>query len=400
MIKIISRKFKNDNFLICKIKHNIIFEFNKAFFCKKINSFLLNPKEKVFYMDKEKLFIKNFFLKFSHKKISYKLKNTYEPKRFDDHYPVMWRNILDILEKEIFYDFADTNNKLIGDFTLGAANHSKLILDYFDNSLILGIDLDKDMINHSEKKLEKFIGQNRIKILNDSYVGVDLLQIFNYFDISQFNYNKNKKFDFILLDLGYNSLQIDSPKKGFSFNQRNSDLDMRYDQDNENKAKAADILNHCSDLELMEIFKTFAEEKYYEYLVKKIIEFRDKRIFYTVQDFTDVIDEAFHSKSVEKFDCYTRLFQALRIAVNYEILNIQRFLTHFYKQMEQGGILAVITFHSLEDKYVKRYFQEFEKLKIGKILYSKAIKPCNIELEENSKSKSAILRIFKFQLEK
>jgi len=334
------------------------------------------------------------------KNFSYKLKNLYEPKRFDDHYPVMWRNILDILEKNTFHDIADTNNKLIGDFTLGAGNHSKLILDNFDNSLIYGVDLDKDMIKHSEEKLKSYIESQRISIVNDSYVGVDLIKIYDHFDISQFNNNKNKKFDFLLLDLGYNSLQIESPSKGFSFKQPQADLDMRYDQENDNKSKAADILNNCSDLELMDIFKTFGDEKYYEQLVRKIIEFRDKRLFYTVQDFTDVIDNTFHSKSVDKFDCYTRLFQALRIAVNYEILNIMRFLSNFYKQMEQGGILAIITFHSLEDKYVKRYLQEFEKLKIGNILYSKAIKPSDIELQENNRSRSALLRIFKFEIKK
>lgn len=337
----------------------------------------------------------NYCLK---KNYSYKLKNFYQPKRFDDHYPVMWRNILDILEKNIFDDITDAKNKLIGDFTLGAGNHSKLILDNFDNSLIMGIELDKDMIKHSDKKLKSYIDNKRISIVKDSYVSVDMIKIFDHFDITQLNNNKYKKFDFLFLDLGYNSLQIDSPNKGFSFKQPQADLDMRYDQENENKSKAADILNHCSELELMDIFKTFADEKYYEYLVKKIIEFRDKRLFYTVQDFTEVIDQAFHSKSVEKFDCYTRLFQALRIAVNYEILNIQRFFGNFYKQIEHDGIVAVITFHSLEDKFVKRYFQEFEKLKIGKMLYSKAIKPCDIELEENSRSRSAILRVFKFDM--
>lgn len=368
---------------------------NKKYINRKLFHNKINRKSYI-----HEYYNRNFksFYNIQLKHSSYKLKNFYEPKRFDDHYPVMWRNILDILENNVFDDIVDTNKKLIGDFTLGAGNHSKLILDAFDNSLIIGIDLDNDMIKHSESKLKNYIYKKRISLINESYVGIDMLKIYDHFDISQFNYKKNKKFDFLLLDLGYNSLQIESPNKGFSFKQTQAELDMRYDQDNENKSKAADILNHCSDLELMDIFKTFAEEKYYEYLVKKIIEFRDKKLFNTVQDFVGVIDQAFHSKSVEKFDCYTRLFQALRIAVNYEILNIQRFLGNSYKQMEQGGILAIITFHSLEDKYVKRYFQEFEKLNIGKILYSKAIKPSNIELEENTRSRSAILRVFKFDI--
>ncbi len=374
--------FKNINKIL---KRNISGKFN----------FSENHLKNVLFAIKER----NSFNKLIRKKISYKLKNFYEPKRFEDHYPVLWRNILELIENNLFNDIADTKNKLIGDLTIGAGNHSKLILENFDNSLILGVDLDKDMIKYSENKLKKYVDNKRVSIINDSYVDVDSIKIFDHFDISQLNNNKNKKFDFLLLDLGYNSLQIDSPKKGFSFKQANADLDMRYDQDNENKSRAADILNHCSDLELMEIFKTYAEEKYYEYLVKKIIEYRNVKIFYTVKDFVDVIDYCFYSKSVEKFDCYTRLFQALRIVVNYEILNIQRFLTSFHRQVEQGGIIAIISFHSIEDKQVKKYFQELEKLKIGKILYHKAIKPSSIELEENSRSKSAILRVFKFNIE-
>lgn len=335
------------------------------------------------------------------KHFGYKLKHMYSPMHFPDHYPVMWRNILEILEENVFDDLTDTRFKLIGDLTVGAGNHTKVILDHFENSLVLGVDLDKDMINTCENKLKKYIENNRLATINDSYVAIDRFQMYEHFDFSKFYIGSSKKkFDMVLLDLGYNSLQIDSQTKGFSFRYGNAELDMRYDRDNDNKSKASDILNHSSELELMEIFRTFGEEKYYEYLVKKIIEFRDKRIFQTVQDFTDVIDSAFHSKSIEKFDCYTRLFQALRMTVNYEILNIQRFLTHCYKQIEQGGLLFIITFHSVEDKYVKRYFKQFENLKIGKMVYSKAIKPSDVELSENTRSKSAMLRVFRFDISK
>lgn len=332
------------------------------------------------------VYVKNFSTKF---------KNYYDPIKFDDHYPVMWRNILEILENNTFSDIVDTNNKLIGDFTFGTGNHSKLILENFDNSLILGIDIDKDMINLGEKKLEKFITEKRLALINDTYVSLDQIKIYNHFNFKKLNSN-DKKFDFMLLDLGYNSLQIDSPVKGLSFKYREADLDMRYDPENENKSRASDILNHCSELELMEIFKNFAEEKYYEYLVKKILEFRDKRIFYTVQDFIDVIDDAFRSKAIEKFDCYTRLFQALRIAVNYETLNIQRFLVLFFRYIEVGGLLAIISFNSLEDRYIKKFFSDFEKINLGKNLFTKAVKPSVLELEENSRSRSAILRVFRF----
>ena len=147
---------------------------------------------------------------------------------------------------------------------------------------------------------------------------------------------------------------------------------------------------------IVEIFIKFGDEKNYEALVKKIIQFRDKQLFSKVGDFLEVIDESFHSKKIEKFDSYTRLFQALRIAVNYELLNINRFFNHFYKQIEYNGIIAIITFHSLEDKIVKNFFLEMQKLKIGEVINKKPFKPSKEELNENSRSRSALLRMFKF----
>lgn len=323
---------------------------------------------------------------------SMKTNNWAIKEKFDDHYPVMWRNILDVLDENIFNDLSDNNKKVIADLTIGCGNHSKLILETFENSDVIGIDLDKNMVNISKIKLKSYIDDNRLKILNENYVSISNIRVFDHFS----HHKKTKKFDFMLLDLGYNSLQIDSDKRGLSFKFPNADLDMRYDDENETKSKASDILNHCSEMELMEIFIKFGDEKNYEALVKKIIQFRDKQLFSKVGDFLEVIDETFHSKKIEKFDSYTRLFQALRIAVNYELLNINRFFNHFYKQIEYNGIIAIITFHSLEDKIVKNFFLDMQKLKIGEVINKKPFKPSKEELNENSRSRSALLRMFKF----
>jgi 16S rRNA (cytosine1402-N4)-methyltransferase len=171
---------------------------------------------------------------------------------------------------------------------------------------------------------------------------------------------------------------------------------MRYDTNNDDKAKASDILNHSSEMELIEIFRKFGEESFSEVLVKNIIQQRDIKRFIFVEDFLKVIDQTYLSKTRDRFNTYTRLFQALRICVNYELLNIQRFINKSMKSLEIGGIILIITFHSLEDKIVKDAFRQYEKLRIGKVLFKKALEPSEEELNENSRSRSAKLRGFIF----
>jgi 16S rRNA (cytosine1402-N4)-methyltransferase len=307
----------------------------------------------------------------------------------------MWRNVLNIIEENVYNNNNNNFPKVIGDMTIGSGNHSKLILENFDNSHVIGVDIDNKMIEHSSKKLQKYIDSNRLCIIEDSYVSVQNLVISDLFDKSGL-FTSNRKFDCILIDLGFNSMQLEDNSKGISFKNKESDLDMRYDTLNDQKSKASDILNNSSELELIEIFKKFGEEKYYELLVTNIIKFRDKKFFAKVGDFLEVIDDTFKNKAVEKFNTYTRLFQALRIAVNYELLNVQRFLPKAMLNLELKGILIAITFHSLEDKMIKNYFKELEKLKIGKNLFKHSLRPEDIEIEENSRSKSAILRAICF----
>jgi 16S rRNA (cytosine1402-N4)-methyltransferase len=363
-----------------------------------------------------------------------KLKRTdgmlYEPIEFDDHYPVLWRNVMKILEDNLNFDVLATP-KVIGDFTLGAGNHTRLILDNFENTRVVGVDLDPKMIEYTSNKLDHYIQNDRLVIVEDSYVCVENLKIAElYENAEQPIFTNKKKFDFMLLDLGFNSMQLNDKEKGLSFKNLDANLDMRYDLENDSKAKASDILNNTSELELMEIFSRYAEEKNYEAIAKNIIKYREDKKFEKVSDFINVIDKTYEGKdryysedeesdqlgnknlsSTSDFDSgthlvtynhksryniYTRLFQALRIVVNYELTNVQRFLNKCFFNMELGGILAVITFHSAEDKIVKNVFKEMEKLKLGKLVLKKGEKPCKDEIEENSRSHSAILRAIQF----
>jgi len=191
---------------------------------------------------------------------------------------------------------------------------------------------------------------------------------------------------------------LNDKEKGLSFKNLNANLDMRYDPENDSKAKASDILNNTSELELMEIFSRYAEEKNYEAIAKNIIKYREDKKFEKVSDFLNVIDKTYEGKDLyyeedenrqstdknllntsdfdsgtqlvtynhkSRYNIYTRLFQALRIVVNYELTNVQRFLNRCFFNLEVGGILAVITFHSAEDKIVKKLLLEIEKLKLA-----------------------------------
>jgi 16S rRNA (cytosine1402-N4)-methyltransferase len=318
---------------------------------------------------------------------------------FKDHYPVMWKKIMKIIEDHVYNGNAENSgnsNKYFADFTLGCGNHTKLILDNFKNSHVVGVELDSKIVKYTSKKLDKYIQKDRLIIVEDSYVCVEELNLYELFDAVPGILEK-QKFQCMLLDLGYNSLQLEDKQKGISFKNPEAYLDMRYDSENESKAKASDILNNSSELELMEIFSKYGDEKNHEAIAKKIIKFRESKKFVYVEDFINVIEDTYeNSKNETKFNIYTRLFQALRVCVNYELVNIQRFLNRAFFNLENEGILIVISFQSAEDKIVCNVFRELEKMKLATNLFTKVIKPDKDELEENTRSHSALLRAVKF----
>jgi 16S rRNA (cytosine1402-N4)-methyltransferase len=313
--------------------------------------------------------------------------------KFEDHYPVFWRNILNIIETEVYNKSIP---KAYGDFTLGCGNHTKLILDTFDNSYVIGCEIDDKMTEYTSNKLNDYIENDRLVIVEDNYVCVEELKVSELLGNANV-FPEKKKFDFMLVDLGFNSLQLLDNTKGISFKDPEALLDMRYDTYNNGKAKASDILNNSSELELMEIFSKYGNETNHEAIAKKCLKYREDRRFETVADFIKVIDDTYdYSKDNSRFNIYTRLFQALRICVNYELTNIQRFLNKAFFNLENEGVLCIISFHSSEDMIVKHFFKELEKMKLGKLVLKKGEKPSREEIEENSRSKSAILRAIKY----
>ncbi len=266
------------------------------------------------------------------------------------------------------------------DATLGGGGHTKEILKL--GGKVLGIDVDEDAINYSKNKF--------LKDKNFFY------QRGNFKDIEEIAHLKGfDKVLGIIFDLGLSSHQIDEPKKGFSF-LKSGPLDMRMDKSLNVKAK--DLVNILTKGELYEIFNNLGQEHNAWAISKSVVSARRIKPIETTDELGEVIGKTYGFKKdipdYKKNEIYKRVFQALRIAVNSELENLKEGLKKAINILEKNGRIAVISFHSLEDRIVKEKFIDFEKKGLGKIITKKPIIPGDKEMGENSRSKSAKLRVF------
>ena len=212
--------------------------------------------------------------------------------------------------------------------------------------------------------------------------------------------------DGILLDLGVSSMQLDDKSRGFSFEEKNAPLDMRMDQSQ--SETATDILNYSTERELTQILKD-GEEKYHHSIAKNIVKFRKEKEIKTVGDLINILAKSTPKKS-GKTHFATDTFRALRLKVNQETNNLEQSITDCVETLNKNGRIFVITFHSIEDRIIKNTFRKLEnpctcppdlpfchcgKKPIGKIITKKAIVPTEAEIQENPRSRSSKLRIFK-----
>lgn len=280
------------------------------------------------------------------------------------------------------------------DGTLGGAGHSTEILKILSNGTLIGIDRDMDAIRESAKKLEQYEKNNNVILIHGNHENIP--SILDSLEI--------KKVDGVLLDLGMSSYQIDNGKRGFSYI-NDGPLDMRMDESQVLTAKK--IVNEYSKEELVEIFKKYGEERFADKIANAIIKKREEKEISTTQELVDIIDRV--KPFSKKGHKAKQVFQALRIEVNSEIKNLTDSIIEIIKRINKGGRLTIITFHSLEDKAVKEAYKKAEgecicppnfpicvcnPIKLGKIVNKKAILPSKEEQEENSRSKSAKLRVF------
>lgn len=295
-----------------------------------------------------------------------------------------------VLKEELLENLNIKEDGIYIDATIGYAGDSKEILKHIPKGFLYGFDQDKKAVDYSTNVLKK-IGTN-FKIFNTNFVNMnDVLEEENI-----------TKVDGIIFDLGFSSPQIDDEKRGFSF-MHDGPLDMRMSS----KGKSAkDIIDSYSENELSEIFFKYGEEKLSRVIAKKI-KSKNKEITTTLE-LVEVIKEAVGANYFYKQHPERKIFQALRIEVNEELTVLENVLPDAIKRLKEGGRMCVITFHSLEDRIVKNIFKKYSDIDplvkglkdipeaykpLIKLVTKKPILPSNKELEENSRSRSAKLRI-------
>jgi 16S rRNA (cytosine1402-N4)-methyltransferase len=297
------------------------------------------------------------------------------------HIPVLYQEVLDIL--------TPFSGGLYVDGTVGAGGHSRGILERSSPAgKLIGFDLDPAALTLAESNLAEFA--DRVTLIHSSYHELAL----------HLNNRNWHSVDGILIDLGLSSMQMDSPERGFSF-RYDAPLDMRFDPDQ--PFSAFDLVNESTSEELAEIIFRYGEDRFSRKIANAIIR---NRPLTSTQELAELIKRVVpHTKS--KIHPATRTFQALRIVVNKELDALEKFLPTALEVLKPGGRLAVIAFHSLEDRIVKRFFRRESKdcvcppeipvcvcghqAKIKEIS-RRPIRPEDSETEENPRARSAKLR--------
>ena len=285
------------------------------------------------------------------------------------HKPVMIKEIL---------SFIPENSNIVVDATLGEGGHTKAMLDL--NLEVHSFERDKNILEIAKKRLEDY---KKFYYYNNTYDKI----------IDSLSKNIIGNVDFILYDLGVSMFHFKKAERGFSFNENNK-LDMRLGI---NKINAYEVINKYEKKDLERIFKEYGEIKNYSKLAEIIIKERNKKNIETAKELENII---FHnsdkSKKYGKINPATLIFQAIRIEVNDELNILKKSIENIKNILKKYGVVVIISYHSLEDRIVKRFFKDNEKTKnkdgIFKLLNSKVLKPTNEEIKLNIASRSAKLR--------
>jgi 16S rRNA (cytosine1402-N4)-methyltransferase len=301
------------------------------------------------------------------------------------HQPVMVQEVLGALE--------GAKDGTILDGTLGGGGHAEAMLSRWPKCRILGVDRDPDAVQTARKRLEPYA--DRLRILEMR------------FDQATNDAKAQKEgLDGALLDLGVSSWQLDADHRGFAF-RKGIPLDMRMagDQDQES---AADFLNRASEVELARVFREYGEEPRSRRVAREVVNRRTARPFRTSDDLVAALSKALGRPPIPRD--MARLFQALRIVVNQELSVLRQALPRIRDLLNPGGVLSVISYHSLEDRIVKEAFREWsldcvcppdfpvcacDHRALGVPLFSKPSRPTAGEVEDNPRARSALLRAWR-----
>lgn len=287
------------------------------------------------------------------------------------------------------------------DGTLGGGGHASLVCSRLsDQGRLIGIDQDKDAIQAASERLKEYT--DKVTVVRSNYA--DIERVLENLGI--------EKVDGIYLDLGVSSYQLDTVERGFSY-RYDAPLDMR--MDDRNPQTAADIVNEYSESQLFHMIKNYGEDRFAQNIAKHICRYRENKRIETTLELSEIISGAIPAKiRATGGHPAKRTFQAIRIELNHELDVLENTLDTMIDHLNEGGRLCVITFHSLEDRIVKNKFRTAEKpctcppefpvcvcgrKSKGIVISRKPILPSDEELAENSRSKSAKLRIFEKRTE-
>jgi len=296
-----------------------------------------------------------------------------------------------VLAKEVQNCLNLRKGDAVVDATLGLGGHSLEILEAIGKKgHLYAFELDEENLKEAKKRLAAYT--SRITYINDNFRYLKTRVI-------------GKKIDAVLFDLGLSSPHVDDPKRGFSF-LKEGPLDMRFGP--EGKITAEEVVNNYPEKQLAEIFWKYGEERFSRQIAKRIADQRKILRITTTTELAEIVKRSYPLKLIHKMQHHpaTKVFQALRIEINDELNALQEALKQSYEILEVGGRLAVISYHSLEDRIVKQFLRELEKPTaqgqeaiysvsgepLIQILTKKPITPSQEELEKNPRSRSAKLR--------
>ena len=279
-----------------------------------------------------------------------------------------------VLPTEVIFYLNISTDGIYLDGTVGLGGHAALILDHLSpKGHFIGTDRDNEALLLCNKRLSGY--PTPVSLFHNSYHNFNA--ILDELGIDQVNG--------FLLDLGLSSLQMDSHVRGFSYS-TDSDLDMRFDSSQE--IKASRILNHLSENDLANVIFQYGEERRSRAIAKSIVKMRPLT---TVFDLVESIRRSTPPNHRDR--TLARVFQAIRIKVNGELEKLESFLSTFRDRLVIGGRVAIISFHSLEDRLVKHSFKDLAKEGVLSILTKKPVVATNEEMAENRRSRSAKLRV-------
>ena len=303
-------------------------------------------------------------------------------------------NHISVLLNECLEGLNIKENGIYVDGTLGGAGHSSEILKRLSNEgRLIGIDQDTDALKAAKERLKNY---SNVTFVHSNFSSIE--NVLNNLNIDGV--------DGILMDLGVSSYQLDEGERGFSY-MKDAPLDMRMNR--ENDFSAYNVVNEYSEEDLYRIIRDYGEEKFAKRIASFIVENRQEKNIETTLELVEIIKNAVPAKARrEGPHPAKRTFQAIRIEVNSELSILNKTIEDGVEKLNKGGRMAIITFHSLEDRIVKNKFRDLavscrcpkefpvcvcgEKAKV-KIISRKAIEPTKEEVEVNPRSRSAKLRV-------